>query len=107
MSPGDPYILADTPLNEGCPKQIQAVEMDKIGELLKRDGASLFPYTVRIDSDQPGALAVDWQIINVSPQKHHGYAVQWFSMAAALALIYLVRSSNIWQLVRGKPTGQE
>ena len=75
------------------------MEMDKIGDAL---AGSLFPYPVRIDPAQPGALSVDWQVINVSPEKHTGYAVQWFSMAAALALIYLLRSTNIWQLLRGR-----
>lgn len=98
VSPGQPYLLADESLAEGWPKTIQAVEMDKIAAALPGE---LFPYPVRIDADQAGALAVDWQVINVSPAKHHGYAVQWFSMAAVLALIYLLRSTNIWQLIRG------
>ncbi len=98
VSPGKPYLLADEALAGGWPKTIQAVEMDKIAKAV---AGELFPYPVRIDADQAGALAVDWQVINVSPAKHHGYAVQWFSMAAALALIYLLRSTNIWQLIRG------
>ena len=60
------------------------------------------PYPVRIDDGQPGALAVDWQIVNVSPAKHRGYAVQWFTMAAVLAIIFLMRSSNLIELLRGR-----
>ena len=100
VSPGKPYLLADEAIPESWPRRLQAVEMDKIaGSLAGR----LFPYPVRIDSGQPGALAVDWQVINVSPAKHQGYAVQWLAMALALALIYLLRSSNLWQLIRGAP----
>lgn len=102
VSPGKPYLLSDEDLAEGWPKTIQAVEMEKIAALLP---AALFPYPVRIDAGQAGALSVDWQIINVSPAKHHGYAVQWFTMAAALALLYILRSTNIWQLLRGRPKG--
>lgn len=98
VAPGKPYLLADEPLTREWPKQIQAVEMDKIRAAL---GDGLFPYPVRIDVGQPGALGVDWQVINVSPAKHHGYAVQWFSMAAVLALIYLLRSSNLWRVLKG------
>ena len=97
VSPGEPYLLADEAIQPGWPKLIQAVEMGKIGPLFDR---ALFPYPVRINPGQAGALVVDWQVINVSPAKHHGYAVQWFSMAGALALIYLLRSTNIWQLIR-------
>ncbi len=107
VTPGKPYLLADESLSAGWPKQIQAVEMDKIRKLLGTSGEDVFPFPVRIDANQPGGLAVDWQVINVSPQKHHGYAVQWFAMAAALALIYMLRSSNLWQLIRGEGSRQE
>ena len=100
VSPGEPYLLADEALAETWPKRLQAVEMDKIARSL---AGELFPYPVRIDRGQAGALVVDWQVVNVSPAKHRGYAVQWFSMAFALALVYLLRSSNLWQLIRGKP----
>ncbi|PLW70857.1 SURF1 family protein [Pseudohalioglobus lutimaris] len=107
VTPGQPYLLADENLPVQWPKQIQAVEMDKIRSAVETDDERLFPYPVRIDANQPGALAVDWQIINASPEKHHGYAVQWFAMAFALAVIYILRSSNLWQLIRGKGSRQE
>ena len=44
---------------------------------------------------------MDWQIVNVSPEKHTGYAVQWFVMAVVLGIFYILRSSNLWQLVVG------
>ena len=58
---------------------------------------------LRLAAGQPGALSVDWQVINVSREKHTGYAVQWFSMAAVLLLIFLLRSSNLWDWLRGAP----
>ncbi len=103
VSPGEPYLLADEPLAAEWPRRIQAVEMDKIVAALN---AKVFPYPVRIEAGDPGSLTVDWQVINVSPDKHHGYAVQWFSMAAALAVIYLLRSCNLWQLIRGTASNQ-
>ena len=99
VSPGKPYLLADEALPEGWPKRVQAVEMAKLAASL---GEPLFPYPVRIDAGEVGALQVDWRVLNVSPAKHRGYAVQWFTMAAVLALIYLIRSTNIWQLLRSK-----
>jgi surfeit locus 1 family protein len=61
----------------------------------------VFPFPVRIDAGESGALSVDWQVVNMSPQKHQGYAVQWFAMAAVLFGFYIVRCSNIWQLLTG------
>ena len=102
VAPGSPYLLADLALEPGWPKRIQAIEMDKLGAALEEvAGGSLFPYSVRIDPDQLAALTVDWQIINVSPEKHRGYAVQWFTMALALFIFFILRSSNLWQVMTG------
>jgi cytochrome oxidase assembly protein ShyY1 len=104
VPPGEPYMLAETALAEGWPKRIQAVEVDRLAAELQVEG-EMFPHLVRINVGEPGALAVDWQIINVSPAKHHGYAVQWFVMAAVLAVFYLLRSSNLkqWLGARRRP----
>ena len=102
VAPGAPYLLADIDLEPGWPKRIQAIEMEKLKPAVEEvAGAPLFPYSVRIDSDQPAALTVDWQIINVSPEKHTAYAVQWFTMALALFIFFVLRSSNLWQVLMG------
>lgn len=102
VAPGEPYLLADQPLAEAWPQRIQAVEMDKVAALLDEP---LFPYPVRVNAGEPGALQADWQVINASPARHRGYAVQWFSMAAVLALLYLLRSTNLWQMMRDSRRG--
>ena len=76
--------------------------MDKLGPAVAAlQGDRVFPFPVRIDAGEPGALQVDWQVVNMSPQTHQGYAVQWFAMAAVLLVFYLFRSSNFWQLIDG------
>ena len=103
VSPGEPYLLAEQQLGGEWPRQIQAFDVGKMAESMGISADGVFPYPVRIDAGQPGALSVDWLVLNSSPEKHRGYAVQWFSMAAALALIYLLRSTNLWQVIRGIP----
>jgi cytochrome oxidase assembly protein ShyY1 len=99
VPPGDPYLLGEQVLEPGWPVRLQALDIDLMGQALG-DADKLFPYTVRIDAGEPGALAVDWVVVNVSPAKHRGYALQWFAMAAALAIAWLLRSSNLWQWLR-------
>src|SRR5690606_9311965 len=102
VAPGKPFLLAGQQFDKDWPKRIQAVEMDKLTPLIAaRVAGRVCPYPVRIDADEQGALAVNWQIMNASPQKHQGYAVQWFAMAATLFVFYLLRSSNVWQLLAG------
>ena len=101
VAPGAPYMLAEQRLDGGWPKLLQAVEMAKILPLVEAiSGERVFPYAIRIASGQPGALAVDWQVINVSPEKHKAYAVQWFTMALVLLIFLLLRGSNLWQWVK-------
>ena len=75
-------------------------EMDKLQPpIMALVSGAVFPYPVRIDADAPGALLVDWQVVNMSPHKHQGYALQWFVMAAVLFVFYVLRCSNLWQLL--------
>jgi cytochrome oxidase assembly protein ShyY1 len=99
VAPGKPYLLGEQVLADSWPKRVQAIEIDKLGPVL---GEPLFPFTVRVDRNQPGALDAEWLIVNVSPEKHQAYAVQWFAMAAVMAGFYLLRSTNIWQLLTGR-----
>ena len=101
VPPGVPYTLAEQDPGERWPKVLQSVDMKKILPALgvSEDGQA-FPYSVRIAAGQPGALTADWQVVNVSPQKHQAYAAQWFTMAVVLLLFYLFRSSNLWQWMK-------
>lgn len=105
VAPGKPYLLAEQKFSEGWPRRVQALEMDKIAAELGNGGASLFPYPVRIDAGETGALVTEWKIVNSGPAKHVGYAVQWFVMSAVLALVYLFSSSNLRQWLAGRGKG--
>jgi cytochrome oxidase assembly protein ShyY1 len=101
VAPGVPYLLAEQEIASTWPALLQAVEMDKLVPVLQGIGdGAVFPYPVRLGADQPGALAADWQVVNVSPQKHRAYAVQWFTMAFALLVLYLLRCTNLWQVFK-------
>lgn len=102
VPPDPPYLLAeqDVPVRN-WPRVIQALETETLVPALEsRLNAAVFPHAVRLDAGEPGALSVDWQVVNLSPETHRGYAVQWFAMAAVLLLFFLFRSSNLWQLLR-------
>jgi cytochrome oxidase assembly protein ShyY1 len=103
VAPGAPFLLAEQHLENGWPKRIQAVEMDKLTPAMAAlQAGNVFPFPVRINAGQPGALVADWQIVNVSPQKHQAYAVQWFAMAGVLLLFFVLRSTNLTQLWSGR-----
>lgn len=102
IPPDPPYLLAEQAVPAGnWPSVIQALETGPLVPALEqRLDAPVFPHTVRLDANQPGALSVDWKVVNLSPQTHRGYAVQWFTMAAVLLLFFVFRSSNLWDVLR-------
>lgn len=91
VPPGRTLVLSDVQEQsaEQWPKVIQRVEIDEMAEML---GTELFPHTVRLQEGQPGALITDWPVVTGGPETHRGYAVQWFTMAAVLLLLFLYSS---------------
>ena len=55
-----------------------------------------------IDDYDPLALTAGWKLINQTPAKHHGYAVQWFAMAVALVVAMLFSCTNLAQLIQAR-----
>ena len=72
-------------LTQEWPKRVIELNVAKIEQAL---GDAVYSKVLRIDSDNPGALITDWPMINTSPEKHYGYAMQWFLMALALVFLY-------------------
>jgi surfeit locus 1 family protein len=48
------------------------------------------PYLIELDEAEPYALERNWQPSVMPPEKHQAYAVQWFSMAVALVVMYII-----------------
>jgi surfeit locus 1 family protein len=62
----------------------------EIAELLQETSWSAATDVVLLDADQPEGYARRWQAPGLPPLRHLAYAVQWFGLALALTVIYLV-----------------
>ena len=60
---------------------------EQVEEML---GYSVLDTLVYLDADEPDGFLRDWRPQLLSPEKHLGYAMQWFAMALALVVIYVV-----------------
>ena len=97
------YILADQAPPQSFPAVIQTYEAQEYAAALASVlGAPIAAFLVRIDQAHPAAFVADWPVVNQSAEKHTGYAVQWFTMAAVLWVAFLGRSSNVASLIRGR-----
>lgn len=72
----------NTPLN--FPIVMQSIYPEQLSNLLQ---TNLLPFVVRSGESWPRSLQRAWAAVNMSPQKHQAYAVQWFGMALVLALL--------------------
>lgn len=77
---------ADTP-SDSWPSVVQLLKTSVISERL---GYLLVPYQMLLESGDVKSYDTQWVTFHMGPEKHLGYAFQWFAMAAALIIIYLV-----------------
>lgn len=91
---GDTLVLGADTEAQGWPKVVQTLEPQRMAVLAGYDGEKVFPYSVRVAEGAPGALIRYWPVITTTPEKHRGYAVQWFLMAAAVIALYLFYSTK-------------
>lgn len=76
----------------GWPKRIGIAHLP----VLSREfGEVLEPFVLRLQKGSPSALVVDWLVVNIAPEKNIAYAIQWFAMSLALAILYVVFSFRI------------
>ena len=71
------------------PVIVQQADVAAISGVL---GMTLYPYVVRLAEGEPGALPRYWPDTVMQPAQHRGYAIQWFTMALAVALAWLAFS---------------
>ena len=80
-APKNPYLLKIEKLNYDFPQIVQSIDINLLSNELQ---LGLFPFVVRLQEDQLGALPRSWVVSNMTPEKHQGYALQWFLMALAV-----------------------
>jgi surfeit locus 1 family protein len=68
------------------PLRVEFIELEKIGNLLNN---SLFPYILTITPKHPAAFDLQWEIVMMSPERHQGYALQWFAFALTLLILFV------------------
>jgi len=98
VSPGAAFQLGADPLGASWPRLVTVVDPAKLWTELGLGG---FTYELRAESG-PASYVTDWPVVAMGPEKHLGYAVQWFAMALALLGLYLYLG---WHNAREKNHG--
>lgn len=93
IEPSEHPLLDGDSADTGWPKVVLTVEPAAMAEQL---GQPLMGHYARLEAGSDGALLTDWPQTQVSAAKHTAYAVQWFAMAAALVLWFVLANTNLW-----------
>ena len=70
------------------PKVVQRIDLDKTARDL---GQPALPFVVLMDAAQPRGFVREWRpFLGIGPLRHRGYALQWFSLAATVVIVWIV-----------------
>ena len=124
-SPGKRIVLKEEAwAKDRWPLVIQTVDIEKISHHL---GFGVYPYILRVvtrpdgyalDADSPATdrlgmdsqaveLETGWTVINLRPEKHTAYAIQWFLMALALLVLTIFANSNLSEVLGRNKRGDQ
>lgn len=93
---GEAFLLGDNAFPTQRPAVVQQLTLSSwAGAMQTQFSRAIFPFEVRVLPSDFTAFSADWAVVNQTPAKHRGYAVQWFTMALALGLAFIFRSSNL------------
>lgn len=73
------------------PFLIQKIDLEKTAPLFDYP---ITPFVLRLNPDKTSGFVRDWHSNFMGPERHYGYALQWFSLFAALIIIYLVVNTH-------------
>jgi surfeit locus 1 family protein len=83
---GLPPLLAPDPWPAAWPKRVQRLDVAQMAA----QAPAVAPVEVRLEPGEAGAFVAAPLDMAFSPVRHQGYAFQWFGLALALAVGYLV-----------------
>lgn len=82
-----PLVTGDVTESFGSLWVVSEIGAAPLGEFL---GMQVQPKVLRLAPESEHGFRRDWPVVAMTPQRHYGYAVQWFGLAGALLGIYLV-----------------
>ncbi len=89
-----PVPVAGIKLGQDVPERLAdnlvRVQRIDLAQIAARNGWELLPYVVRLEPGASGLLTWNGTEPGFNRERHLGYAFQWFALATALLVIYLV-----------------
>lgn len=84
-----PGIELESPPASGWPRIVSFPRIEQIGAAL---GKPVFPQVLLLDAGQPDRYLRQWAPATMAPDRHVGYAVQWFGFAMVTCILWVLLS---------------
>ncbi len=65
---------------------VERIDTKLVGQFLHK---SVYPFIIRLNKESGQDYVREWSIVAMSPERHYGYAVQWFAIALVILIIFL------------------
>lgn len=91
LPPAKGVYLGDVIHYEKWPKVIQYVDNDLASRI---SGSEILPLMIYLEPDEGTGYVRQWPLLSVQPERHLGYAVQWYGMALVLCLIFVLSNTR-------------
>ena len=62
---------------------LEKIDTDTIAKVVSKP---VTPFIIRLDKKSPFGYCKDWVIVSMPPERHQGYAVQWFALAMVVGV---------------------
>jgi surfeit locus 1 family protein len=84
-----PLIRLEAEPLSGWPRLISYPRMEDLAAAL---GRKLRPQLILLDAQAPAGYVREWRVPGTTPDRHLGYAIQWFAFAATALAIWFAQS---------------
>ena len=85
-------LVKETALVDGnWPKVLQQTDLKIIQQHYEQE---VLPFVVLLNAQETSAFVRNWQAVVMAPEKHMAYAVQWFLLAFAALVVFVIAQRN-------------
>jgi cytochrome oxidase assembly protein ShyY1 len=86
--PTDNAMVTETAvLDDNWPKVVQQIDFEVIEAMYK---APFLPFVVQLNEDPDSSFVRNWKPVVMAPEKHIAYGVQWFLLAFAAIVVFVI-----------------
>lgn len=72
------------------PLRVEYLHLNNLAKLIYAKNNGFFPYILTIETKNRSDYSSEWQATIMTPERHTGYAVQWFALALTLLILSLI-----------------